>query len=159
MLAFVYIFLHVFHMHGWLHNGDWLEFIEPLGGHQFRPFNAASTAGLALQSTTWMVIYLVGILSCVFHLANGIWTMGITWGVWTSPRGQARATVLCGVFGLTLAGVAVGALFGIHQQGRGEALEKAIEVENKIYQNMIETGQLRPNEHKRSHEQTEAAEE
>ena len=26
MLAFAYIFLHVFHMHGWLHNGEWPGF-------------------------------------------------------------------------------------------------------------------------------------
>ena len=106
-----------------------------------------------------MVIYLVGILSCVFHLANGIWTMGITWGVWTSPSGQARATVLCGVFGLVMAGVGMGALFGMHQQGTGEALDAARQVEDKIYSNMIETGQLRPNEHKRSGEHQAAAEE
>ena len=28
--------------------------------------------------------------------ANGLWTMGITWGVWTSPAAQRRANYVCG---------------------------------------------------------------
>ncbi len=34
-------------------------------------------------------LYSVGVLSCVFHLANGIWTFGITWGLWITPEAQA----------------------------------------------------------------------
>ena len=68
----------------------------PYGGAHFRPFNAASTAGLALQSGIVLVLYIIGVLSCVYHLANGIWTMGITWGVWTSPTAQAIAFKVCG---------------------------------------------------------------
>ena len=62
---------------------------EPYGGAEFHPYSAASTAGLALQNVVVAVLYAVGILACVYHLANGIWTMGITWGVWTSPPAQA----------------------------------------------------------------------
>ena len=53
MIAFVYIMLHVFHMHGWFHNAWWLEYVaNPRGGAQFKPYNAASTAGLALQMSS-----------------------------------------------------------------------------------------------------------
>jgi len=83
MIAFLFILWHVFHMHGWFPGEGWLQgIVEPLGGHQFRPFNAASTAAAALQQSILIPIcYAIGLLACVFHLANGIWTMGITWGV------------------------------------------------------------------------------
>ena len=54
-------------------------------------------------------LYAIGVLSCVFHLANGIWTMGITWGVWISPAAQ-RANVVCAVFGVGLAAVGMGGI-------------------------------------------------
>ena len=46
LVAFVFIVLHVFHMHGWFHADVWLRNVaQPLGGAQFRPYNAASTLG------------------------------------------------------------------------------------------------------------------
>jgi len=100
------------------------------------------------------IVYAVGVLACVFHLANGLWTMGITWGVWTSPRAQAWALKLCAVIGLGLAAVSMSALYGMWAVGRGEALSRAVEVENRMYQTRIETGELQPNELKRSHVET-----
>jgi len=151
MIAFVFIFWHVFHMHGWFHSEWWLENIaKPFGGYKFRPYNAASSAGEALQSVTYIVFYAVGVLACVFHLANGIWTAGITWGIWVSERAQSRALSVCGIFGILLAVVGLGALGGMWSVGRGEALQKAIEVENKMYEHRLSTGELTPSEHKRS---------
>ena len=52
LFAFVFIMLHVFHMHGWFHADIWLDnVVRPLGGGQFRPFNAASTAGEGCKVT------------------------------------------------------------------------------------------------------------
>ncbi|MEZ6105511.1 MAG: hypothetical protein R3B96_05210 [Pirellulaceae bacterium] len=34
-------------------------------------------------------------LSCIFHLANGIWTMGITWGVWINLSAQPPSGLIC----------------------------------------------------------------
>jgi len=150
MIAFVFIMCHVFHMHGWFHADVWLEnVVKPLGGAQFKPYNAASSAGLALQNYVWVAFYIVGVLSCVYHLANGLWTMGITWGVWTSAKAQARASVVCMGFGLLLAVVSMGALFGMRASGTGESLEKAIEAENQMYKSKTESGEVAPNEHKR----------
>lgn len=88
VIAILFIFFHVFHLHGWFHGEWWLKTVaEPLGMAQFRPYNAASTLATAMGSFggfVWPVFYFVGIVSCVFHFANGVWTMGITWGVWTS---------------------------------------------------------------------------
>ena len=64
VIAFLFIGLHVFHMHGWFHNQAWTEYVVgPLGGGKFKPYNATSTAGLALQPITVTVVYLVGMLS------------------------------------------------------------------------------------------------
>jgi len=156
MIAFVFILVHVFHMHGWFHADVWLyNVVKPLGGGQFKAYNAASTAGQALQSFTMVAIYLVGLLSCVYHLANGIWTMGITWGVWTSPKAQGRASTICLVFGVLLAVVGTSALFGMRSAGEGAALEQAIQVEDRMYQHKIDSGELQPNEHKRSEKDQE----
>lgn len=160
MIAFAFIMVHVFHMHGWFHADIWLEKVaQPLGGAQFKAYNAASTAGLALQNLGWVALYLVGILSCVYHLANGIWTMGITWGVWTSPAAQARASMVCTAFGLLLAVVSVGALFGMRNVGHGEALQEAQQAEDQMYQHKLESGELAPNEHKRAQPPETAEEE
>lgn len=151
MIAFVFIAIHVFHMHGWFHADVWLKnVVNPLGGAQFRAYNAVSTAGAALQSGTMVALYLIGTLSCVFHLANGIWTMGITWGVWVSPQAQRRALRVCAVFGIALAIVSMGALFGMRQYGEGEKWAEAREVEDNMYQHKVEAGEIRPNEHKRA---------
>lgn len=151
MIAFVYIMLHVFHLHGWFHGAAWLENIaKPLGGAQFRAYNAASTTGLALQSYFWVAIYVVGVLSCVYHLANGLWTMGITWGVWTSAKAQARASAVCSGFGVLLTVVSMGALFGMRASGAGEGLQEAIAAEDQMYEAKIASGELQPNPHKRT---------
>jgi len=152
ILAFFFIAIHVFHMHGWFNHFDpWMKnVVYPFGGGQFKAFNAASTAGVALQGWGYVAIYLIGVLSCVYHLANGIWTMGITWGVWTSPAAQARASAVCMAFGLLLAIVAVSALFGMRTAGEGEGLQQAIQAEDQMYRHKIDSGELQPNEHKRT---------
>ena len=135
MIAFVFIMWHVFHMHGWIHAEWWVNAIrrlpEPFRGANFRPCSAASTAGEALQSVVVVGLYAIGILASVFHLANGIWTMGITWGVWTSPMAQRRASLVCSVFGVALAVVGMSALWGMHQVGEPENLEAAVQDEDK----------------------------
>jgi succinate dehydrogenase / fumarate reductase cytochrome b subunit len=156
MIAFVFIAVHVFHMHGWFHNSYWVDrVVHPLGGGQFRPYSAVSSAGQALQSGVWVTVYLIGILACCYHLANGIWTMGITWGVWISPQAQKRALRICGVFGVLLAIVGVGALFGMRQYGTGEKLTEALQAEDKMYEAKLESGELEPNEHKRAEKEEE----
>jgi succinate dehydrogenase / fumarate reductase cytochrome b subunit len=34
--------------------------------------------------------YIVGILSATFHLANGIWSFSIVWGLSIGPKAQRR---------------------------------------------------------------------
>ncbi len=148
MVAFVFIMWHVFHMHGWFHADVWVKNIaDKLYGAQFKPYNAASTASAALQvSLLVQILYAIGILACVFHLANGLWTMGITWGVWTSPHAQRRANYICVAFGLGLAAVGLSALVGMTNVD----ITAAQAVEDKMYDARVATGELAPDAHKRS---------
>jgi succinate dehydrogenase / fumarate reductase cytochrome b subunit len=114
VIAFAYILYHVFQMHGWLRFSWWAEHVaKPLGGAKF-VYDHAATAAAVLQSTPIVpVIYAVGILAAVYHLANGLWTLGITWGVCTSPNAQRWANIPCAGFGVGLAVVGIGALVGM----------------------------------------------
>jgi succinate dehydrogenase / fumarate reductase cytochrome b subunit len=125
LIAFAFIAYHVFHMHGWLHAEWWTQrVLEPLGGGNFKPYNAASTAAAALQNPLAMVIYVIGVLACVYHLANGLWTMGITWGLWTTPAAMRRALQVCAVLGVLLALVSMGSLAGMGTLNVDQAREQ-----------------------------------
>jgi succinate dehydrogenase / fumarate reductase cytochrome b subunit len=114
VIAFLFILWHVLHMHGWLKFPWWVSNVAtPLGGAKFDPEYVATAAQAIQASPVIVVIYAVGILSSVYHLANGLWTMGITWGIWTSPSAQRWANIPCAAFGLILAIVAIGALAGM----------------------------------------------
>lgn len=152
MVALLFILFHVFQMHGWFHFDWWLRNVaEPWGGHQFRPYNATSTAAEAVQQSALVsLFYLVGILACVFHLANGLWTMGITWGVWVTPAAQRRASVLCAVLGVGLGLVSLGAWGGFAFLGK-EGREAAEQVEDRMYEARVSEGLVDPEQgaHKR----------
>lgn len=149
VIAVVFIFFHVFHLHGWFHSDWWLTKVaEPWGMAQFRPYNAASTLAIALGGYIWPVFYFVGVVACVFHLANGIWTMGITWGVWISPAAQKRASYVCAAFGVLLGIVGLSALFA----ARGLDAEEAKTIEDKMYNASVDSGEMVPNDHKRTEE-------
>src|SRR6185312_3811925 len=42
-----------------------------------------------LTSPAWFAFYVIGVLSALFHLCNGIFTFCITWGITVSERSQA----------------------------------------------------------------------
>ena len=139
MVAFLFIVWHVFHMHGWFHAEWWLKGVaEPLGGANFVPYQAASTLGAAMNGFVVPLLYAIGVLSCVFHLANGIWTMGITWGVWISPAAQLRANIACAVFGIGFAAISMGALAGAVTVDETEARR----VEVKMFEARTAAGEV-----------------
>ena len=148
MIALVFIFLHVFHLHGWIHLDAWLNNVaEPLGMARFRPYNATSTLGEAMQVSILIPIgYAIGVLACVYHFANGVWTMGITWGVWTTPIGQRRATYVCSTLGVIVAVIGLSALSGFTMVDVNEAKD----VEDRMYEKRTEDGSVIPDPHKRS---------
>ena len=104
MIAFVFIIWHLYQLH-------WLG--APLGGGAFDPHHATSTAATALRPAWVTALYAIGVLSAVFHFANGLWTLGITWGIWTSPAAMRRANVVSVAVGLALAAAGLGSLAGL----------------------------------------------
>jgi succinate dehydrogenase / fumarate reductase cytochrome b subunit len=119
MIAFAFILWHIIQLH-------WLG--APLGGGQFDPHHATSSAAVALRPVAVSILYAVGILSTVFHFANGLWTLGITWGLWTSPAAMRRANWISIVVGGLLGGAGLGALGGM----RSVDVEQARAVENRM---------------------------
>ncbi len=145
LIAFVFIVSHVAHMHGWFHIGFWEKLMHDMGLARFRAYNAASTAALAMQANWfWPTLYLIGIVSCVFHFANGLWTMGITWGVWVSPRAQKRADWIVSGIGALVLVIGLSALFGFMTLDA----EEAEKVENRMYRESVNSGRVVPNREK-----------
>jgi succinate dehydrogenase / fumarate reductase cytochrome b subunit len=72
---------------------------------QFDPHAAAATVHAHMKTSPWVAwfIYPLGILASCYHLANGIWTAGITWGLTVSAAAQRRWGYVCtGLFFVTL---------------------------------------------------------
>ena len=120
MIAFVFILWHITQLH-------WMG--APLGGGQFDPHHAASSAAVALKPVAITLMYAIGVIATVYHFANGLWSLGITWGLWTSPAAMQRANWLSLVVGLGLGAAGLGALGGM----RSIDVEKAKEVETRMY--------------------------
>ena len=135
ILAFFFIFAHVFHMHGWFHTEFWHTYVSgPFGGATFKPYNAGSTAALSLQGNPAVAaFYAIGVVAVVFHLFNGIWTMGITWGAWTTPAAQRKANWVCLIGGLLLGAIGLSALFGFLTLD----VDKAKQVEDTMYESRL----------------------
>jgi succinate dehydrogenase / fumarate reductase cytochrome b subunit len=133
-IALVFIFWHVFEMHGW---------VQPIASHftagaRFRHLYATSSAAAVIQNPVIATLYIVGVLACVYHLANGLWTAGITWGLWTTAAAQRRANYVCGAAGMVLAAVGLAAFFGMISQN----VEKAYQIERQINQAKLEEGEI-----------------
>jgi succinate dehydrogenase / fumarate reductase, cytochrome b subunit len=131
IIAFFFIIWHVIHMHS-LFGGPF----EKLGGAQFDAHHATSSTAGAIQAALWVqVLYAIGVLASVYHLANGIWTFGITWGIWVRPAAMRRAAYICLVFGILLAGAGLSALVGFSRIDADDAaqLEQRMEEQRKLY--------------------------
>ena len=98
VIAFAFILWHVFQTRGWLPDQWWMDARHPAAGRG--DVRSAATRRPPPRRPSrrrrwWPIAYVVGVLASVYHLANGLWTMGITWGVWTSPDAQRWANVPC----------------------------------------------------------------
>jgi len=70
-----------------------------------------------ILSTPWVFwFYLLGVISLTFHFCNGLWTMGITWGLTVSQRSQRLSSAICGLLFFALSAVWVQIL--LHFTGR-----------------------------------------
>ena len=130
MIAIAFILFHLWQMH---HLG------KALGGGNFDPERAASSAGLVLHSFLMQIIYAIGTLAAVYHLSNGIWTFGITWGIWTSDAAQRRVGYVCAAFGILLGAVGLGAIYGMAtvNVSHAQVVEQRIEHNRELLEGKI----------------------
>lgn len=112
IIAFAFIVVHVVQLHHTL--GAPLARFDGFGA-QFDDHHAASSTALALRPLWVKIFYAIGMLSIVYHFANGLWTQGITWGLWVSAAAQRRANYVSIVVGLLLAVVGLSALVGMSE--------------------------------------------
>jgi succinate dehydrogenase / fumarate reductase, cytochrome b subunit len=114
VITFAFVFWHVFQTRGWINDEWWLNHVtRPLGGGVFDYQHSVRTSIEAIKMAPWVLpLYTIGVLAAVYHLTDGLWTMGITWGVWTGPRAQRWASVFCLGFGVVLAVAGLAALYG-----------------------------------------------
>ena len=75
------------------------------------------------------ILYVIGVLATVYHLANGIWTSLITWGVTIGPSSQRAAGYACSVFGVMLAVAGVSAIWGF-REFHGESSPAVVNVDS-----------------------------
>jgi len=108
-VGLLFIFMHISSLRwGWTYGG-----LFP----QFDASHAASTTAEHFQGSSLPVavvtaFYLVGVLSLVFHFANGLWTAAITWGLTVTRQAQARWGYACAAIGCGLAAAGVTAILG-----------------------------------------------
>jgi len=106
-IGIVYLFAHIMSLRfGWTFGG-----LMPA----FDPHAAASSTAVHFQEHNAAIVaafYLIGMLSLVFHFANGLWTAAITWGLTISTGAQRRWGYACAVIGLGLAGAGIAAVVG-----------------------------------------------
>ena len=120
MIAFAFILWHITQLH-------WMG--APVGGGQFDPHHAASSAAVALKPVAITLLYATGIIATVYHFANGLWS---------SPGAVPRANWLSLFVGIGLGAAGLGALGGM----RSIDVEKAKEIETRMYKTrqMLEGG-------------------
>ena len=115
LIAIVFILYHLWHVH-------WLG--QPLGGGSFDPHDAAATAAAALQPWYLRLLYGIGVLAAVFHLANGVWTFLITWGITVGANSQRWVGYVCAAFGILLGLAGLGALNGFGSLSSEQSQER-----------------------------------
>ena len=110
----LFVFYHVATLRwGW-------TFLVP-GGTKWSAEAAASTMAMVLQggdtglTAAGVVVslaYMIGVSLLVFHLANGLWTAAITWGLTISVAAQKRWGQVCAALGVGLMLLAWSAVIG-----------------------------------------------
>ncbi|UCG34175.1 MAG: hypothetical protein JSU68_05975 [Phycisphaerales bacterium] len=99
IIAMLFILLHLWHVH----------WVIP-GGAEFDAHAAAGSTVRAMSAVWTGPVYAVGVLCAVYHLANGIWTFLITWGLTIGPRSQQLSGRVCVIIGIVLGLLGLGAL-------------------------------------------------
>ena len=63
-----------------------------------------------LSNPFMLAFYIAGVLAATFHLANGLWSFAVTWGIAQSPRSQKIVSYITIIVFLVLSVIGVQAL-------------------------------------------------
>ena len=64
-----------------------------------------------LSNNISLAFYIIGVLACIFHFANGVWTFLITWGITVSPESQRKSEYVAITLFIVLSIIAMRSLF------------------------------------------------
>ena len=107
-IALVFIFLHLSSLRwGWTYDGWFPTFEVEAAASSTAEHFQAGRMGVAMAA-----LYLVGVLSVVYHFANGLWSAAITWGLTVTRPAQERWGRVCAAIGIGLAAMGVAAIWG-----------------------------------------------
>jgi len=67
---------------------------------------------MLLSNPVTVALYLIGTALAAFHLANGLWTMGISWGLTTTVRAQKLSFAAFMVVGVLITALGIRSLLG-----------------------------------------------
>lgn len=81
------------------------------------PNQAFDIVSREFRNVVIFVVYLVGITSTVWHLANGLWLFAVDWGIVIGERAQRVAGYACIGFGLLLLLVGINAQVAFIREG------------------------------------------
>ncbi|MFL6332347.1 MAG: succinate dehydrogenase [Pyrinomonadaceae bacterium] len=81
------------------------------------PNQAFDIVSREFRNVVIFVVYLVGITSTVWHLANGLWLFAVDWGIVIGERAQRMAGYACIGFGLLLLLVGINAQVAFIREG------------------------------------------
>lgn len=103
---------------GWLQSAD----VNPDGQVTFGYF-----AEHMWHNIMTAPVYLLGILATAYHLANGVSTFCISWGITTGKNAMKKANIVALLFGLLILGLGYAAVAGFFLHGApGEAFPKFV---------------------------------
>jgi len=81
IIALLFILFHFFTTRGWFYlTGVETNYARM---HDF------------MMNPLYLSVYLIGTISCLYHLTNGIFTFCITWGITVGPRAQLMVNRAC----------------------------------------------------------------
>lgn len=64
-----------------------------------------------LDNPVMLWFYIIGVVSTIFHFANGLWSFAVSWGITVTPRSQQIATYVTIVIFIALSIVGVRTIF------------------------------------------------
>lgn len=74
---------------------------------------AHHTSGM-LQNNMTFVLYIIGVVSAIYHFSNGMWSFLVSWGVTVGPRSQLVSTWVWGVVFLLVSYIGISSLLAFH---------------------------------------------